>query len=91
MKSDTQLRGVLVISILSLLTLSFFYTKQNDELIKYQKENKSLTEINDSLEVEIFMIRNELGKLEMSIDEINETPKYKGVQKSIMEGTLKME
>ena len=91
MKSDIQLRGVLVISILSLLTLSFFYMKQNDELIKFQTENVSLKEINDSLEVENFMIRNELGKLEMSIEEIDATPKYKGVQKMITNETLKME
>lgn len=91
MKSETQLRGVLVILILSLLTLSFFYIKLNDELVKFQIENKSLNEINDSLEVENFMIRNELGKIEMVIEEIDETPKYKGVQKSIIDETSKME
>lgn len=75
MNTETQLRGGIAITLLALITLTFYYLKQNDELKKCQTDNYSLeggdiskAELQDSL----FILQTNLMRYEIAHDLLKE-------------------
>jgi hypothetical protein len=92
MTTETKLRGGLAMSLLALITMTFFYFQQQDELqrckagnsflqggdIQSANEIDSVSAIADSLRDELFIERVDAGRHEISREEIlNKYPKVK--------------
>ena len=74
MKTETVLRGSLAMSLLTLIIVSFYFTKQTNEFADYKVKQDSLSTIQsnmiDSLRDEIFIRAVEIGRHELTRDEI---------------------
>ncbi len=65
MKTETLLRGVIVILFISLIVISFQYLKQNREFTECKI-------INDSLQTELFISNNVNGRYEIALESFKE-------------------
>ena len=75
MNTETQLRGGIAITLLSLITLTFYYLKQSDELKKCQTDKYSLEggDIEkDSLRTELFIEKTKNGRYEITLEILRE-------------------
>ena len=75
MSTETQLRGGIVITLLALITLTFYYLKQNDELKKCQTDKYSFEggDIEkDSLRTELFIEKTKNGRYEITLEILRE-------------------
>lgn len=80
MNIETKLRASLVVSLLSLITLTFFFFQQQDELRKSKLENnivlggdiekEQLRNKIDSLQDELFIEKVDAGRHELTREEI---------------------
>lgn len=88
MTTETKFRGGLAMALLGLITMTFFYFQQQDELRKCKEEfeflqggdieKNQLTNRADSLYDELFIEKVDAGRHELTRDEIlNKYPKVK--------------
>jgi hypothetical protein len=85
MKRETKLAGGLVISLLGLITMTFFYFQQQDELMRCKDgqdfflggdiEKQSLINERDSLQSELFVTGVQLGRYEVAFELFKEKNK----------------
>lgn len=75
MKKEIQIRAGLTFTLLTLIILTFYYLKQNDELKKCQTDTYSLQggdiskgELQDSL----FTLQTNLGRYEIALEILKE-------------------
>ena len=83
--TETKFRGGLAISLLGLITMSFFYFQQQDELRKCKEEHEFIQggdiekqmSINerDSLRDELFIRFTEVGRYETALEILKEQNK----------------
>lgn len=80
MKNETQIRALVVLSLLSLITLTFFYVQQSEELRKCKVGESFIpggdiqkANLIDSLHDELFNAKTINGRYELSLEHLKET------------------
>jgi hypothetical protein len=78
MNTETKFRAGISMSLLGLITMTFFYFQQQDELRKCQAgnfEKQQLIDQRDSLQAELFVRGVELGRYEIAFEMFKEKNK----------------
>ena len=85
MTTETKFRGGLAMTLLGLITMTFFYFQQQDELKRCKEENdivqggdiekQELVNERDSLKSELFVKGVELGRYEIAFEMFKEKNK----------------
>ena len=73
MTENTLLRAGLALVTVTLLALTVNYTNENSDYKKLKKDIETVKNQNDSLYQELFDIKVEAGRYELSLDHLNET------------------